>query len=143
MCADVLCLVFVLFGALIVLSDPEPTPLQERLEVLANQIGIGGAGVAIVLFFVLIIFWSVDIVSNNKSTSRRTGNCTLFLIVNEFYDLACARILGFVAFFHFPLFCLSLCMMKYFMNTFRFRIKFAVCVELFHRRHHRCGGCCP
>jgi hypothetical protein len=48
------------------------------LEVLANQIGIGGAGVAIVLFLVLIIFWSIDIISNNKSTDK----CTMIVAID-------------------------------------------------------------
>lgn len=41
-------------------SEAEETPLQERLGVLANQVGVGGTGVAIVLFVVLTIFWIVD-----------------------------------------------------------------------------------
>ena len=41
-------------------DDRDPTPLQEKLEVLGAQIGWGGMAVAIALFLILIIYWAID-----------------------------------------------------------------------------------
>jgi calcium-translocating P-type ATPase len=63
-------------------DDPAPTPLQERLEVLANQIGVAGTGVASVLFVVLIIFWAVDLIKHSKSFVSGLPNVLQFFIIS-------------------------------------------------------------
>lgn len=48
-------------------QDYEDTPLQEKLEVMAGQIGKLGLGVAVITFFALTINWAVNEYGNKKS----------------------------------------------------------------------------
>ena len=67
--------------ALALEDEQEDTPLQERLEVLANQIGIGGSVVAFILFIVLMIFWIVDITTNHIEVVGALPDILSFFII--------------------------------------------------------------
>ena len=59
-------------------EDTAETPLQERLDKLANQIGIGGTAVAVCLFLVLVIEYIVHITGD-------TPDCLSFIFLFYYF----------------------------------------------------------
>lgn len=63
-------------------EESSDTPLQIRLHDLANKVGVLGAGVAILLFFVLLIFWIVDVVQNNRDAVKQLPEILNYFIMS-------------------------------------------------------------
>jgi hypothetical protein len=49
----------------------QDTPLQQRLEILAEQVGKAGTAMAGIFLLVMIILWIVDMVKYNEGTTFR------------------------------------------------------------------------
>lgn len=88
-------------------EEPEPTPLQEKLEKVAGLIGYVGGGVAVALFLILTIIKLVDVVREGKSTGELTHLLDYFIIAVTIVVVAVpeVRLSAFLPcslHFHFP-----------------------------------------